>query len=771
MPNDLPLADPKDLKPVQAPGGDLPLADPADLAPTGPSAMSRGVSAFAQETPFNPANLVAAAKNLPEVVKSAIGLNNGPTLQSGIDAFKRGDYATAVAHAIYSLMPMVGPSLAKAGDELASGDVASGVGRTLGVGSGFVAPEVAKGVKGIAESAPVANAADSLAGSLYRSAVKPRKGNAVRTQAALDLGRSEGVMPNDLEAAKALKQSAGQDIGSIIDNAPDVQSIKTQPVLDAVESLKKDYLASQKGGVDTALNDILDKITDPNRGGIDLTPKEAHQLKVALQDAATTAKSTAYQGTTLNSPTIEGWQTGAQKLGDQLAEQFPELKDPNARYSAASDLVKLVNDSSQRIAKHEPFGLLPTLMGGTGAFIHGGAGAIGGMVLGKLITDPVLRAKAASILSRATDGEVSPVAAASRFKMFGDMLPAPAGANSDGVYPRPSAGLSDPIEGKVVYHGTPYSFDKFDMSKVGTGEGAQAYGHGLYFAENPSVANQYQKNLANQHMDLRAAEPVSDDSYRAAGRAFRDSFDPYGTPDDVLKRMAENLDVSAKISQRYPGDKTAAENLRRATAALEDIKAGKYKIVASGSKGNTYQVELPSDIDSRALNWDKPLSEQPEALALAKQLFGDQGQPEKWTGEDFYRTLTDNRAAIQREALFSGKSNLAPMSVGAEEASMALRDAGLRGLKYLDQGSRAAKDWFGNAGEEQPPEAPRTSNYVIFDDQTPQIIKPERLAEIENEKNLPKTTADLRKLARSTPNPRLDWMRALLAARQKASNE
>ena len=44
-----------------------------------------------------------------------------------------------------------------------------------------------------------------------------------------------------------------------------------------------------------------------------------------------------------------------------------------------------------------------------------------------------------------------------------------------------------------AYHGSPYDFDKFDMSKIGTGEGAQAYGHGLYFAENPEVAEQYAK--------------------------------------------------------------------------------------------------------------------------------------------------------------------------------------------------------------------------------------------------------------------------------------
>ena len=32
--------------------------------------------------------------------------------------------------------------------------------------------------------------------------------------------------------------------------------------------------------------------------------------------------------------------------------------------------------------------------------------------------------------------------------------------------------------GANVFHGSPHKFDAFDASKIGTGEGAQAYGHG-----------------------------------------------------------------------------------------------------------------------------------------------------------------------------------------------------------------------------------------------------------------------------------------------------
>ena len=45
--------------------------------------------------------------------------------------------------------------------------------------------------------------------------------------------------------------------------------------------------------------------------------------------------------------------------------------------------------------------------------------------------------------------------------------------------------------GITAYHGTPHDFDKFSMDSIGTGEGAQAYGHGLYFAESEDVALGY----------------------------------------------------------------------------------------------------------------------------------------------------------------------------------------------------------------------------------------------------------------------------------------
>ena len=53
-----------------------------------------------------------------------------------------------------------------------------------------------------------------------------------------------------------------------------------------------------------------------------------------------------------------------------------------------------------------------------------------------------------------------------------------------------------------AFHGSPYSFEAFSGEKIGTGEGAQSFGHGLYFAENPKVAGGYAEKLGGGEGNL-----------------------------------------------------------------------------------------------------------------------------------------------------------------------------------------------------------------------------------------------------------------------------
>ncbi len=54
----------------------------------------------------------------------------------------------------------------------------------------------------------------------------------------------------------------------------------------------------------------------------------------------------------------------------------------------------------------------------------------------------------------------------------------------------------------ILRHGSPYQFDKFLLENVGTGEGNQAFGYGLYFTESSGIANSYAKKLSDDKTGL-----------------------------------------------------------------------------------------------------------------------------------------------------------------------------------------------------------------------------------------------------------------------------
>lgn len=50
-----------------------------------------------------------------------------------------------------------------------------------------------------------------------------------------------------------------------------------------------------------------------------------------------------------------------------------------------------------------------------------------------------------------------------------------------------------------AFHGTPHRFEKFDLGAIGTGEGAQAHGWGLYFAKDKKTAENYKETLSKRY--------------------------------------------------------------------------------------------------------------------------------------------------------------------------------------------------------------------------------------------------------------------------------
>ena len=218
-----------------------------------------------------------------------------------------------------------------------------------------------------------------------------------------------------------------------------------------------------------------------------------------------------------------------------------------------------------------------------------------------------------------------------------------------------------PMIGKTVWHGSPHTFDKFDLSKIGTGEGAQAYGHGLYLAEARPTAEEYARmNLKgpSQVAHVAAKGPIS--------------------PMDTLKMVYPN-----KPDEFYD-------------AAIK----------GAGEPGQLYKVDLPDEQIAKMLDWDKPFSEQPKNVQDAITKYWSEnrvyGDPTKLTGEGIY-------GSVQGHVLGNRGSDIANRSASQEAASMDLNYMGIPGIQYLDQASRGAGDG--------------TRNYVVFSDEIPQILE------------------------------------------------
>jgi hypothetical protein len=202
-----------------------------------------------------------------------------------------------------------------------------------------------------------------------------------------------------------------------------------------------------------------------------------------------------------------------------------------------------------------------------------------------------------------------------------------------------------------AWHGSPHDFERFDSSKIGTGEGAQAYGHGLYFAENEGVAKRYKDDLTPTYY-FENGRQLSAAEQNAASLLVDHKFTKQG----ALDYIENSLRPSRTADQAYL-DKTA-----------EAIRHLDPSAITRDARGALYKVTLKPD-KADLLNWDKPLSEQsPKVQEAVNKVFGD------WKIPD--HADSTNGANIIR---FLG---------GGEKASKALHDAGIPGIKYADQGSR-----------------------------------------------------------------------------------
>lgn len=229
-------------------------------------------------------------------------------------------------------------------------------------------------------------------------------------------------------------------------------------------------------------------------------------------------------------------------------------------------------------------------------------------------------------------------------------------------------------QGIRAYHGSPHSFDEFSTENIGTGEGAQAYGHGLYFAESEGVAKSYRDALA------KTGGVTAEDT---AARILE------STGGDYNKALAEaNTRFNRALSQGKMEPEAYQKMLEVNRLLLNETPLG----------GSMYEVNIRANPED-FLDWDAPLSEQPTVLDAIDRTWGDPeivltqlgGLTPETSGGDFISALQG-----------LGQSN----TVGASER---LRTSGIPGIRYYDAVSRGAEEG--------------TRNYVVFDDSLIDIIR------------------------------------------------
>jgi len=530
--------------------------------------------------------------------------------------------------------------------EVASADI---IGRRKDSKSHFTPGMISRGVASFAMSQR-ANAKEAGKFASFLKAWKEFWGQILRNARKLKKARAEGKLGEDFDAflddllgsdaqvrheAAAAKEAA--DITTNIDNAP--FSLASPAILGRIAEIQGDDTTAREIGLDESYHASRDRtlsVADP------LTARDTRQGrgKAGFYTAPVASETEQYQ-----------------RQGSPFVHRFDIPADARVKILRRAGQVERLSPEQVSEWRNQGFDIV-----------------VGKAILGQKVEVVFLR-------SPANQGSMVDNAP---FSLQSRAVP----ADTSNVYEMPDgAQLVGPTLFSITaYHGTPHKVDKFRLDKIGTGEGAQAYGWGLYFAESRDVAGTYQRLLGNV-------------SWAADGQPYDDSNIRHSAGWNVMEYGSESAAIARLNERAIDADKrngwgSIAEGFRN---EIKQIESGDYALVTEQNTGNLYTVELLPD-ESDFLDWDKPLSEQSEKVKAAidrvplqkydKSVYKDPRAIDiySWSDPNPYGGSADSKASAE-----------------------ALLKAGIQGIRYLDGNSRD-----GGSG---------TSNYVIFDENLVKILE------------------------------------------------
>jgi hypothetical protein len=216
---------------------------------------------------------------------------------------------------------------------------------------------------------------------------------------------------------------------------------------------------------------------------------------------------------------------------------------------------------------------------------------------------------------------------------------------------------------KTVWHGSPHHFPPtktnplgaFDPTKIGSGEGTQAYGYGHYLAEAKGNAEGYRHMLSvdpsqgSENIKYATLEQFMPNEAPAVQKQIKDFLDGTGNYADFVRVVKQQ----------------GSDNFKKALVSEEPelFKAGAL-----------YQVELPEEHLANMLDYDLPWSQQPEIVKKAIDVGGLQ---------KFYNSEDIPVSQI----LYHAQQSMTP-----EKFAEFMRSKGVPGIKYKDAQSRGIRE-------------------------------------------------------------------------------
>jgi hypothetical protein len=263
----------------------------------------------------------------------------------------------------------------------------------------------------------------------------------------------------------------------------------------------------------------------------------------------------------------------------------------------------------------------------------------------------------------------------------------------------------EPLMAEIdAWHGSPHFFDKFKMSKIGTGEGVQAFGHGLYFTDKKEIAKHYAQSTSR-------------------GSAYR-----VDRVNEAIRKLDDN---AAQRIAEYSG----LEEVRNADDLIEELEmfgdqwyydiVGKEMVkegLLSKPGRNVYKTTLFKGKDPSEytfLDWYEKVPE--EKIGAIRKLAKEEGLSENqlpwqfssgmsdkelseiFEGREIYREIANRIIRKDTGKLTDKGKPIYYNERNDKEASLFLKRAGIDGIRYPTESLSGVK----NSGK---------NNYVIFDE-------------------------------------------------------